>query len=76
MIQRIRAALVPLNTHKIGWGGFALATVGIIVPSSVDVLFRHLDAGFRASLHEWGRLAAQVGVSAALIGRAPQIQGP
>jgi hypothetical protein len=77
MIDKLHGALVAANTHAVGWGGFALATIGIIAPSSVDVLFPHLDAGVRASLHEWGRLAAQVGAAAALIGRAPQIRsGP
>jgi hypothetical protein len=75
MIARIRKALLPLNNHPVGWGGFALATVGIIAPSSVDLLFPHFDPAFRASLHEWGRLAAQFGVAAAFIGRAPQISG-
>jgi hypothetical protein len=75
MIPKLRAALVPLNRHSVGWGGFALATVGIIAPSSIDLLFPHFDPAFRASLHEWGRLAAQFGVAAAFIGRAPQISG-
>ena len=69
----IKTALVKANNHPIGWGGFILATAGIIVPSSVDVLFLHLDPAFRASLHVWGRIAAQVGVAAAFVGRAPQV---
>jgi hypothetical protein len=77
VIDKLRRALVPLNTRPVGVAGVAMVTIGLLGPPLAHWAYPNLPGDMLEATRSYGSYLAGLGGYTAWIGLAPQIKsGP